>query len=84
MTYARLDCFALLTTLCAIEIAALAPVEWLRLHFVYSTPVEWKRFNWAGRARRLARNDWTVAVLITPSPVIAREAATEAICMANL
>ncbi len=37
--------------------ATLAPVEWLGLHFVYSTPVEWKRFNWAGRARRLTRND---------------------------
>ena len=62
----------MLTTLCASEIAALAPVVWLRLHFVYSTPVEWKRFNWAGRARRLARNDWIVTVL-NASPVIARE-----------
>ena len=32
----RLDCFALFATLFASEIAALAPVEWLRLHFVYS------------------------------------------------
>ena len=52
-----LGCLALFATLFASKIAALAPVEWLRLHLVYSTPVEWKRFNWAGRAGRLARND---------------------------
>ena len=32
-----MDYFALFAILCADEIAALAPDEWLRLHFVYST-----------------------------------------------